>query len=201
MSDPGPVRVFRPVPWSEQPQWGAAIRAAMSPTVLSLAMLLQFWAAQDTRPRFAALTLVLAALAPAPAGWEWWRGTRERLVLTDDTVELHRGRRRRPVARVLRDDALWASRFALYRPEADSDHLALALSDGREGIQLRHPGWQPRHTELLTIMGVPAPRVKGSIAVRRHPEAFAWSVRHPVTSALLTVAALAAVLVLAVTLS
>lgn len=69
------------------------------------------------------------------------------------------------------------------------------MSDGRDGILLTHPGWTPRHMELLAILGLPAPLVSPRVAARRHPEAFGWSTRHPRASAVLTVVALAAILV------
>lgn len=115
-------------------------------------------------------------------------------MLTDDTVELVRGRRSRPRSRLARKD-LWAGRFSLYRGNPEAGPQALAMSDGREGILLTHAGWTPRYPELLTILGVSAPLVSAKVAARRHPEPFGWSTRHPLAFAVLTVVGLVAIVV------
>jgi hypothetical protein len=161
-------------------------------SLLALPFVLQFIVQRAERPVFALMLLGVAVLISVGTAWEWWRGTCERLVLTDDTVELYQGRRRQPRARLVRAN-VWASRFVLYRPEADAGPQALAISDGSSGVLLDHAGWMPRYTELLTIIGIPAPWVSPKVATRRHPEAFGWSVRHPVASTVLTLAALATV--------
>jgi hypothetical protein len=194
MSDPGPVCVLRPVPWSEQPQWDALRRLVLYRALLAVPLLLQYLVHREDRPVLALLLLAGAVLIASGTAWQWWRGTRERLVVTDETVELFRGRRDRPRSRVARKD-LWAGRFSLYRGEPEPGTQALAMSDGRDGILLTHAGWTPRYPELLTILGVSAPHVSPKVAARRHPEAFGWSTRHPRASAVLTVVGLVAIVV------
>ncbi len=177
MSDPGTVRVLHPVPWSEQPQWVALRRLVFYRSLLALPLLLS-----------------AAGLIASGTAWEWWQGTRERLVLTDDTVEPVRGRRRRPRSRLARKD-LWAARFSLYRGEPEPGTQALAMSDGGDGILLTHAGWTPRYPELLTILGVSAPGVSSKVAARRHPEAFGWATPHQLASAVLAVVGLVAIVV------
>jgi hypothetical protein len=196
MSDPGPVRVLRPVPWSEQPQWDALRRLVLYRSLLALPFLLQYLVHREDRPVLALLLLSAAGLIVSGAAWGWWRGTRERLVLTDDTVELVRGRRSRPRSRLARKD-LWAGRFALYRGEPEAGPQALAMSDGRDGILLTHAGWTPRYPELLAILGVSAPLVSAKVAARRHPEAFGWSTRDTLALAVLVVVLVAIVVAFA----
>lgn len=200
MSDPGTVRVLHPVPWSEQPQWVALRRLVLYRSLLALPFLFQFVVQRGDRPVLALLLLSAAGLIASGTAWEWWQGTRERLVLTDDTVELFRGRRDRPRSRLARDD-LWAARFSLYRGEPEPGTQALAMSDGGDGILLTHAGWTPRYSELLTILGVSAPHVSTKVAARRHPEAFGWSTRHPMASTALTTATVAAVIIILVVLT
>ncbi len=196
MSDPGTVRVLRPAPWSEQPQWDALRRLVLYRSLLALPFLLQYVVQRGDRPVFALLLLSAAGLIAFGAAWEWWQGTRDRLVLTDDTVELVRGRRSRPRSRLARKD-LWAGRFSLYRGESEAGPQALAMSDGRDGILLTHAGWTPRYSELLTILGVSAPHVSAKVAARRHPEAFGWSTRDTLGFAVLVVVLVAIVVAFA----
>ncbi|WP_286690200.1 MULTISPECIES: hypothetical protein [unclassified Aeromicrobium] len=194
MSDPGTVRVLHPVPWSEQPQWVALRRLVFYRSLLALPFLFQFVVQRGDRPVLALLLLSAAGLIASGTAWEWWQGTRERLVLTDDTVEPVRGRRRRPRSRLARKD-LWAARFSLYRGEPEPGTQALAMSDGGDGILLTHAGWTPRYPELLTILGVSAPGVSSKVAARRHPEAFGWATPHQLASAVLAVVGLVAIVV------
>ncbi|ALX05973.1 hypothetical protein [Aeromicrobium erythreum] len=165
-------------------------------SLLVLSLLVQYVIHREPRPVLALLVLTLAVLVASGAAWEWWRGTRERLVLIDDTVELVRGRRSRPRSRLARKD-LWAGRFSLYRGDSEAGPQALAMSDGRDGILLTHAGWTPRYPELLTILGVSAPLVSAKVAARRHPEAFDWSTRHPLAFAVLVVVLVAIVVAFA----
>lgn len=62
MSDLDPVRVLRPVPFSELPRWGALQRFVLFRSLLALSFLLQYVVQRGDRPVLALLLLSAAGL-------------------------------------------------------------------------------------------------------------------------------------------
>lgn len=175
---PGARREFRPVGWREAPLWRNLRRDVLTAALISAGPLLQAFSPTYSGTITAWFILAGTALLLLASVLGSVGASLERVVVTPDAVEVYRWRRTRPRARVTRVEQLWASRF---HPRSFFGQpfgpRALAMSDGRNGLVLTSDSWVHRHDELVTALGISAQYVDAAVAVRRHPEAFPWSVR------------------------
>lgn len=168
-SDLGARLVVEPVAWKES-NGPAQVRRELRPgLLLSVVPALSIPRNLGQSPVLVALAVLLVIGGLLTPLLTPLMHRRERVVVTDDAVELWRRRTLR--RRVERGAHLRAARYRLGRGDGESpQHLALA--DGRVGLQLTDPRWVPHHLTIARTAGVDPPLTDVSAVRRDLPECF-----------------------------
>jgi hypothetical protein len=167
---------LRPGPWGRRER---SARVAASSLVLVVALGLLSVALRRVSwldvLLVAAATLVL--VVPAVLLFERVVRRRERVVVTPDTVEKHRGDR--VLVRLDRHAPVHALRFRAAMSGQPWGLPKLLLHDGRGHLRLESDRWLSRHDEILDALGLDAPTVDHATAHARVPDAFPLWERRP----------------------